>query len=252
MPHQQEVHNVHASLSSAGCLVPHCVWPYACRQLGNGHPRAVADSISHEVGHTIGLAHFPGGGAAPYNDGSGPWGPLLGLPYGRVLSQWSKGTAVTGTLQDDLSLISQQLPRLADDHGDEPTTATALCQHLDVAGSEASRRGSSCQRVQHKQGHMAVAQQRPQRARALVRGTISDSSDQDWFKVDVSSAGLMQVKLQLPSNVLGYGINNLLAAVHIIATDGSQVLSAAKPEAGNEVMLQASTQLQHPGRLLMG
>lgn len=234
-----------------------------CRQLGNGHPRAVADSISHEVGHTFGLAHFGGSGSAPYNDGAGPWGPLLGLPYGRVLSQWSKRTAVTGQLQDDLQLISQQLPLLADDHGNTPGTATQLCDgggssgHSPLAQGGVAQRKGVCKRVRHtaapeqgsglEAGPEAAAE--TGLARAAVRGLISNSSDQDWFTLDVGRAGPVHVKLQLPSAAAGYGVNNLLAAVRVFAADGQQ-LAVAQPQAsGSEVSMQVSTAAAGPGRV---
>lgn len=232
-----------------GCLlvVTCCI----CRQLGKGHPRAVADSISHEVGHTFGLAHFGGSGSTPYNDGADPWGPLLGLPYGRVLSQWSAGTAVTGALQDDLQLIAQQLPSFADDHGDGPETASPLCEHTQAPVSSLSSRrsalghiqqgpaGVSCKHVRHKASDTGNTAEQQHMVRATVRGVISNSSDQDWFRLLVSRPGQVHVKLQLPSNAAGYGVNNLLASVVVTASDGTQ-LAAVKPEAGNEVLLQAN------------
>lgn len=221
----------------------------ACRQLGNGHPRAIADSISHEVGHTFGLAHFGGSGAAPYNDGMGLWGPLLGLPYGRVLSQWSKGTAITGNLQDDLQAISQQLPSLADDHGDSPATATVLChsQYQQSAAQQVLPQGVVCKQLKPKQTSGAKDPEQGHLTRALVRGVISNGTDQDLFAVQVGRAGLIRVALQLPSSASGFGVNNLLAVVSIIGPEASKVLSTGQPENGSEVVLQASAQVEHPG-----
>jgi hypothetical protein len=82
--------------------------------------------------------------------------------------------------------------------------------------------------------------------RAAVRGVISNSSDQDWFRLHVSQPGQVHVKLQLPSSGSGYGVNNLLASVAITAGDGAH-LAAVKPEAGNEVMLQATADVGAAG-----
>lgn len=221
----------------------------ACRQLGNGHPRAIADSISHEVGHTFGLAHFGGTGAAPYNDGMGPWGPLLGLPYGRVLSQWNKGTAITGNLQDDLQAISQQLPSLADDYGDSPAAATVLCpsQSPQSPAKQMLPQGLVCKQLKPKQTSGANDPQQGHLTRALVRGVISNSTDKDVFAVQVGRAGLIRVALQLPNSASGFGVNNLLATVSIMDPQDSKVLSAGQPQTGNELVLQASAQMEHPG-----
>jgi hypothetical protein len=237
----------HLLLCMVGCM-------RVCRQLGNGHPRAVADSISHEVGHTFGLAHFGGSGSAPYNDGLGPWGPLLGLPYGRVLSQWNQGTAITGSLQDDLQLIAQQLPMLADEHGDTPHTATPLCQQPGQvsAGVKAARvvgviaSGAVCKQVQDTPAKEDSSGQQVHLTKAAVRGIISNSTDQDWFSVSVGRPGLLRVVLQLPSSAAGYGVNNLLAAVVIQTQDGVE-LAAARPVTGSEVSLAASADVQVAG-----
>lgn len=87
--------------------------------------------ISHEIGHTLGLAHQ--GLAAwtdpvdqrtlPYQEyyaghGTGPasWGPIMGNPYFRNFTQWSRGeffrayrgpTAAVSLRQDDTALIGR-------------------------------------------------------------------------------------------------------------------------------------------------
>jgi hypothetical protein len=79
-----------------------------------------------------------------------------------------------------------------------------------------------------------------------VRGVISNSSDQDWFRLYVSQPGQVHMKLQLPSSESGYGVNNLLASIAVIAGDGT-LLATVKPEAGSEVMLQATADVGAAG-----
>ncbi|TAE74427.1 MAG: hypothetical protein EAZ65_01775 [Verrucomicrobia bacterium] len=67
--------------------------------------------VSHEVGHTLGLYHHGHNGSEYYGgQGSGPtsWGPIMGVPYGRNLKQWSNGdyNLATASWQDDLAVIS--------------------------------------------------------------------------------------------------------------------------------------------------
>ena len=76
---------------------------------------SVADTISHEVGHNLGLDHDGLSGvsscpSASYfggnGSGTGSWGPIMGSPFGRQYSQWSKGEyTCANNFQDDVAII---------------------------------------------------------------------------------------------------------------------------------------------------
>lgn len=82
------------------------------KSLTNGNVQSVAVATSHEVGHTLGLDH-DGQGELDYYAGHGAgatsWGPIMGNPYGKSVSQWSQGDYLGATNgEDDLTIITTQ------------------------------------------------------------------------------------------------------------------------------------------------
>ena len=100
-------------------------------QLGNGDEKYVAEAISHEAGHNMGLAH-DGTASSGYYQGHGSgatgWAPIMGVGYYQALVQWSKGEySGANSTQDDYAVMqSNGLPLRADDHGNTAATATVL------------------------------------------------------------------------------------------------------------------------------
>ena len=91
---------------------------------------SVAEVISHEVGHNMGLSHDGRNGSTYYGGhGSGEtsWGPIMGASYGKQVTQWSNGdySGATNT-QDDLAKLKSKLNYKTDDHGDLINEASIL------------------------------------------------------------------------------------------------------------------------------
>ena len=92
----------------------------------------IADSVSHEAGHSLGLSHDGTTTGVEYYEGHGKgetsWSPIMGWTnYG--LSQWDKGEYTRSNNQeDDLSIITtgHGFDYRLDDHGSTVATATAL------------------------------------------------------------------------------------------------------------------------------
>lgn len=103
-----------------------------CDRLGPNSPKMVAECVSHESGHTVGLSHQSKYSntctlTATYNDGIGSgevaWAPVMGNSYYRNMSGWNNGPTPYGctNVQDNLSIITTQngFGYRNDDHADD-------------------------------------------------------------------------------------------------------------------------------------
>jgi hypothetical protein len=104
------------------------------------NPKRVADVMTHELGHNMGLNHdgrnaVPPDPATSYYRGHGPWGPIMGAGYTRPVVQWSKGeyTGANNT-EDDLAVMAGHgLVARADEY--PPTGAGAPSLVSTVSGT---------------------------------------------------------------------------------------------------------------------
>ena len=95
---------------------------------------SIAETVSHEVGHNLGLDHH-GRGGDDYYAGHANWAPIMGSGLKPVI-QWSDGSYSNATRpgQDDLALITDTNPN---------TFAGGLSLVADEAGSTVATAASS-------------------------------------------------------------------------------------------------------------
>ena len=107
--------------------------------------KSIADTISHEAGHTFGLNHDGLVGRAEYYFGHGTgatsWGPIMGAPFTKNVSQWSKGEYKGANCYEfDIEIIANKVNGFGfapDDAGDTLGTAAPLS----FTGSTIEQRG---------------------------------------------------------------------------------------------------------------
>ncbi len=151
-------------------------------RLANNSKR-IAEAISHESGHSVGLAHqsqytdvckLKNSYNTGIGDGEISWAPIMGNGASKNLTQWNYGPTPTActALQDNLSIITTQngFSYRPDDVGDIYTTSTSL----DIS-----------QQLFYREG------------------IISTNTDKDIFRIDLLVSG----KLHLSAEPYSVGIN---------------------------------------------
>jgi PKD repeat protein len=99
--------------------------------LGSGNEKYVAEAISHEAGHNLGLSH-DGSSTVSYYEGHGSgatgWAPIMGVGYSQELVQWSKGEYPdANNTEDDVAVIQTNGALLkTDDVGSTLASAAPL------------------------------------------------------------------------------------------------------------------------------
>lgn len=87
----------------------------------------VAEAVSHEAGHTVGLTHMGQTNGTEYYAGHADWAPIMGVGYYKSVVQWTKGDyPLANNTTDEIAVIRGYIPRAQPDHGSAPATAQAV------------------------------------------------------------------------------------------------------------------------------
>lgn len=179
----------------------------------NPTPSTIAEAVSHELGHTLGLRHDgdlsqPAGSAereyyAGHGSGAVSWGPIMGAPYYKALSQWSRGEyANANNLEDDLAILS----------GERPTPLTGAMNLTGYVPDDAG-------------GHRAAAAPLSiSNGQIFQEGAISSAGDEDYYVFSLSLPSTVSL-IAMPANP---GPNVDLAVE--LQDQGGNVLVAASPD----------------------
>jgi chitodextrinase len=156
-------------------------WTNLYRHL-QAYPPPVAESVSHEFGHQLGLSHKGLEGTPDYYTYQGhglgmvSWAPIMGAAQGKEVTQWDRGEYPGATNpEDDLAIIGQKLGFIADDHADSSSQATALT--VDADGTILA----------------SSPELDPDNVLTENKGLIGDRDDVDWFYVDVAGSGTLEI-----------------------------------------------------------
>jgi hypothetical protein len=108
-------------------------WAYAG---GSYSGKDIAEIVSHETGHNLGLGHDGQSGGTEYYGGHTNWAPIMGVGYNQPITQWSKGeyTNANNTEDDFQVMLGNGAPTVPDDHPNTPETAAELTDNKAVDG----------------------------------------------------------------------------------------------------------------------
>ena len=177
----------------------------------NYKTKNIAEAASHEAGHTLGLRHQSRYDAncikkEEYNtgDGSGEigWAPIMGVGYYRNLTTWHNGPNPYGcnSEQDDLAIITST----DNGFGYRPVTKTA--------GSFASA--------------ISIV---PQNNALAAAGTIITNTDNDYYKLSLSTGGAVKINIRPYSVAPGDNGSNLDVQVKLYSSKQNLVATYNPP-----------------------
>jgi hypothetical protein len=130
-------------------------WAYASAGYDG---KSIAEIVSHETGHNLGLGHDGQTNGTEYYGGHTNWAPIMGVGYGQPVTQWSKGEyGSANNKEDDLTVIpANGAPTLADDFPNDPGSASPLTDNTAVTGIIATDADADVFAIEHAGGTLTA------------------------------------------------------------------------------------------------
>lgn len=166
-------------------------------------PKRIAETVSHESGHTMGLSHQANFGSSctlvsSYHTGIGTgvtsWGPIMGNAASRTLTQWNFGPTPNGCTikQDNLNIITTKngFGYRPDDAADTYINAIVV----NVAKNDFSK-----------------------------EGVISTSTDKDFFRFDLAQKGNFSLNVEPFFATSDYSGANLDVRIELQDSKGNTI-----------------------------
>ncbi len=167
-----------------------------------GDAKYIAETISHEVGHSLGLHHQSIYDencelVTEYAEGSGEgetgWAPIMGKNYYKNITTWHVGTSIIGCdfIQNDIEVIVRNgIALREDDHADNMHSATFIPY---------------------------------QKQKFESWGIINNETDRDFFSINIQNASYIKIDA-IPNNVgEGYSGANVDLELRLFRSDGQLV-----------------------------
>jgi Metallo-peptidase family M12B Reprolysin-like len=130
-------------------------WAYAN---GGYDGKSIAEIVSHETGHNLGLGHDGQTNGTEYYGGHTNWAPIMGVGYSQPVTQWSRGEyTAANNKEDDLAVIpANGATTLADDFPNDSAAASPLTGGTPVTGIITTDADVDVFALQHAGGTLAA------------------------------------------------------------------------------------------------
>lgn len=205
---------------------------FVFNKLLNNVTKSVAESGSHEIGHTLGLQHQSSydnncNKTTEYNAGQGMgeigWAPIMGVGYYKNQTTWHKGTSTEGcnVIQSDLDIIAgapNNFGYKADDIGN--TMANSAVINTPEAGFTASGLINSSTDIDVFKLSLTKSNKLTLSAVPQNVGANDEGANID-IKISLLNSTGDTINRYNPSLLLNAGIDtNLTAGTYYLAVDG--------------------------------
>ncbi|HEY0657733.1 MAG TPA: PKD domain-containing protein, partial [Pyrinomonadaceae bacterium] len=182
--------------------------------------KGIAEAASHEVGHNLGL-HHDATSTQGYYGGHGVWAPIMGVGYNKSVSQWSKGEYPgANNNEDDLAIMQEYIPLIADDYGNTTAAANVLSgAGINVSGLITTRTDVDMFKFTTGSGNVSInINSAPRGANLDIKAEILDSAGNAIATSDPSSFSLSST---FPAGMSAGFNQNLSAGTYYLKIDGA-------------------------------